>query len=192
MLADSTAYQGRAPVIADDALRAATLARGIEKPRYEVDGRFDRAVRLAREHGSTNQHLAAVYEWAWTSFFWLEDALKVSDLYDQVEKLAIGSQDADDLERLSNLLPLLVNALHQEMLQPELAAIERRRAALTKALEAAKDDTVRPNNSLHAHALLLMTHVATISAGDDPAKLDQIWQEFTSVRSVSRTGDFPV
>ena len=49
----------------------------------------------------------AVYHWAWTSYFWFDDAQKLTDLYEQVEKLAIRSQDANDLERLSNLLPLL-------------------------------------------------------------------------------------
>ena len=192
MLGDSSAYQGRMPVLVDDAYRAAILARGLEKPRYEVDGRFERAVRLAREHGAASQHLAAVYDWAWTSFFWFEDGLKVSDLYEQVEKLAISSQDADDLEGLNNLLPLLVTAVRQGMLTPEIAAVERRRTALTSALEAAKANTSRPNNSLHAHAMLLLARITEINSDDDLIGLEKVWEEFTSVINQSHgLGTFP-
>src|SRR5262249_10870168 len=38
-LADPSKYEGRGTALADDALRAAKLARGLEKPRFEVDGR---------------------------------------------------------------------------------------------------------------------------------------------------------
>ena len=130
LIGDGGVYQGRTPALADDALQAAKLARGLEKPRFEVDGRFERAVRIAREHGLSTQQLAAVYDWAWTSYFWFDDAQKVTDLYEQVEKLAVRSQDANDLERLSNLLPLLIGAVRHDMLTPEAAAIDTRNAAL--------------------------------------------------------------
>ncbi len=192
LIGDGAAYQGRTPALAGDALQAAKLARGLEKPRFEVDGRFERAVRFAREHGLATQQLAAVYHWAWTSFFWFDDAQRVSDLYEQVEKLAIRSQDANDLERLSNLLPLLVGAVRHDMLTPEVAGLEARRAALVQSLEAAKGDTSRPNNALHAHALLLLIRLTTIRPGFDAATLDAIWIEFASVIEQSHgLGTFP-
>ena len=67
------------------------------------------------------------------------------------------------------------------MLTSEAAAIDTRRAALVQALEAAKRDTSRANNALHAHALLLLTRLTTISPEFDFATLDAIWTEFTSV-----------
>jgi hypothetical protein len=192
LIGDSATYQGRAPALADDTLQAAKLARGLEKPRFEVDGRFERAVRIAQEHGLPARYLAAVYDWAWTSFFWFDDAEKLTDLYDRVEKLAIGSQDANDLRRLSNLLPLLCTAVHHGMLTPQAAAIATRRAALVQSLEAAKVDTLRPNNALHAHALLLLTRLTAIRPGFDAAALDMIWTEFTWVVEQSRgLGTFP-
>ena len=61
---------GADPALADDALLAANWPwRVSEKPRFEVDGRFERAVRIAREHGLSTQQLVAVYHWAWTSYF---------------------------------------------------------------------------------------------------------------------------
>lgn len=192
LIGDGAAYQGRALALADDTLLAAKLARGLEKPRFEVDGRFERAVRIAREHGLPAQQLAAVYDWAWTSYFWFNDAEKLTDLYERVEKLTIGSQDANDLKRLSNLLPLLGAAVRHHMLAPEAAAFDTRRAALVQSLEAAKVDTSRPNNALHAHALLLLTRLTAIHSGSDAAALDVIWTEFTSVIEQSYgLGTFP-
>jgi hypothetical protein len=191
-IGDGTAYHGRTPALADDALQAAKLARGLEKPRFEVDGRFERAVRIAREHGLSTQQLAATYAWAWTSYFWFDDAQKLTDLYKQVEQLAIDSQDANDLEYLSNLLSLLVPAVRDGMLTAEAAAIDMRSTALVRSLEIAKSDTSRPNNALHAHTLLLLIRLTTIRPGFDTATLDGIWTEFRSVIERSHgLGTFP-
>jgi hypothetical protein len=192
LIGDAGAYQGQRLALADDALQAARLARGLEKPRIEVDGRFERAIRIARGHGFVTKQLVAVYNWAWTSFFWYDDAQKASDLYDEVERLAIDSQDAKDLERLSNLLPLLGAAVRNEMLSVEAARIETRGEALVKSLETVRRDASRPNNALHAHALLLLIRLATIREGFDQTTLDAIWVEFTSVIEQSHgLGTFP-
>ena len=192
LIGDGAAYQGGAPALVDDTLQAAKLARGLEKPRFEVDGRFERAVRISRERGLPAQQLAAFYDWAWTSYFWFDDAEKLTDLYERVEKLAMSSQEANDLQRLSNLLPLLGAAVRYNMLTPEAAAIDKRRAVLVQSLEAAKVDTSRPNNALHAHALLLLTRLTAIHSGFDAAALDMIWTEFTSVIEQSHgLGTFP-
>jgi hypothetical protein len=191
-IADPSKYEGRSTALADDALRAAKLARGLEKPRFEVDGRYERAVRIARERRLQAQHLAAVYEWAWTSYFWFDDAYRATELYDQVEKLAIASRDANDLERLSNLLPLLVSAVNKGLLPEDDGQIDKRRAALIAALEEAKSETARPNNSLHAHAMLLLDKITSIRRDDDVSDLDEIWNEFTSVIEQSAgLGSFP-
>lgn len=189
---DGAMYQGQLPTLAEDALRAATLARGLERNRYEVDGRFDRAVRLAKDNGLKNHHLMAVYTWAWTSYWWFEDSKRLTELYDRVESLAISSQDADDLERLTNLLPLLTNAVDTGMLTKHEANVDKRRENVVAALEAAKADTSRPNNSLHAHALLLLSRVTAIRSSGDAAKFDGIWDEFTDVIKQSHgLGTFP-
>ncbi len=192
-IADTSKYDGRSTALADDALRAATLARGLEKPRFEVDGRYERAVRIARERRLHAQHLAAVYEWAWTSYFWFDDAYRTTELYDQVEKLAITSRDANDLERLSNLLPLLVSAANNGLLSEDDGQIDKRRAVLVTALEEAKRETARPNNSLHAHAMLLLHKITSVCRNDDDVSdLDEIWKEFTSVIEQSKgLGSFP-
>ena len=178
---DGRQYQGAPPTLAEDALCAAELTRGLEKPRYETDGRYERAVRLAREHKLPTHELKAVYGWAWTSYFWFDDATKLNTLYAEVEKLALASDNADDLERLNNLLPLLINAVAHEVLTTEEAAIDSRRISLMNALERAHKDESRPNNSLHAHSLLLTLRLTeTARSGDLPA-LDSLWEGFTEI-----------
>jgi hypothetical protein len=82
--------------------------------------------------------------------------------------------------------------VHQDVLSSEDGQIDKRRAALVAALEEAKDNTARPNNSLHAHALLLLIRIATLRRDDDASDLDEIWNEFTSVIEQSAgLGMFP-
>ncbi len=70
--------------------------------------------------------LMAVYGWAWTSFFWFDDAVKLNALYADVERIALASDSADDLERLNNLSSLLIDAVRHGALDAESAAIDRR------------------------------------------------------------------
>lgn len=192
LIGDGNSYDGRVPSLAEDALETARLSRALEKPRIEVDGRYDRAVRLAKENKLEKHNLTAVYEWAWTSYFWFEDATRLNALYDEVEALAVTSKNADELDRLTNLLPLVINAVRQGMLPGDVAKIDERRDRITKALEAAKADTSRPNNSLHAHALLLLSKLTSVRSSEAAANLDCIWDEFTSVIKQSHgLGTFP-
>ncbi|MBV9428919.1 MAG: hypothetical protein JO084_14465 [Bradyrhizobiaceae bacterium] len=192
LLSDGTQYQGVTHTLAADALRAAELARGLERPRYEVDGRYERAVRLARDHNLKSQELIAVYGWAWTSYFWFDDAIKLNELYDDVERLAVDSTNADELERLNNLLPLLGNAVAHNVLDRGAAKIDKRRAALAKALDRVRKDESRPNNALHAHSLRLLLKLSQIGLPEDTAQLDDVWREFSSIIDKAKgLGTFP-
>ena len=106
-IADGSQYQGQSTTLVEDARRAALLARGLEHATSDVNGRFDRALRLARDNNIRKLELAIAYEWAWTSHFWHDDHIRTSELYDDVARLALASDEATDLERLSNLLPLI-------------------------------------------------------------------------------------
>ena len=191
-IVDGSKYQGLAPQLAEDALLAAELARGLEKPRYEIDGRYERAVSIAREHKLRAHELAAVYEWAWTSNFWFDDFAKLTALYNDVERLSIISTNADDLERLNNLLALFETPVQLGLMTPEAADIDRRRSALLSALEKARKDGSRPNNSLHAHSLLLNARLTQRATIKDPDALDGIWHEYkTLIEKAEGLGTFP-
>lgn len=191
-IADGSQYRGQSAALVEDARRTALLARGLEHTPADVNARFDRALRLAREHNIKKLELAIAYEWAWTSYFWHEDHIRTSELYDDVERLAIGSDDANDLERLSNLLPLIRMSVHTGSMNAPKGKLKDRTAALKSALEALMVQTSRPNNALHAEALLLMTRVSEkgVEHRDDPLK--DIWVSFTNViKRAEGLGTFP-
>ncbi|MYA88478.1 MAG: hypothetical protein F4X97_08520 [Boseongicola sp. SB0662_bin_57] len=191
-IADASQYQGQSVALVEDARRAALLARGLEHSSADVNGRFDRALRLARDKYLKRLELAIAYEWAWTSHFWHEDHLRTSELYDDVERLALGSDDANDLERLSNLLPLIRVSVHTGSMEASKGKLKDRTAALKSALEALAVQTNRPNNALHAEAMLLMTRVSEkgVEHRDDPLK--DIWVSFTDViKRAEGLGTFP-
>lgn len=191
-IADGSQYQGQPAALIEDARHAALLARGLEHASADVNGRFDRALRLARNSNFKKQELAIAYEWAWTSHFWHEDHIRTSELYDDVERLALGSDDAYDLERLTNLLPLIRMSVHTGSMDESKGKLKDRTAALITALEEMAAQTNRPNNALHAEALLLMTRVSErgIENRDEPLK--DIWISFTDViKRAEGLGTFP-
>jgi len=191
-IADGSQYQGQPAALVEDARHAALLVRGLEHAPADVNGRFDRALRLARDNNIKKLELAIAYEWAWTSYFWLEDHIRTSELYDDVEHLALGSDDANDLERLSNLLPLIRMSVHTGSMDESKGKLKDRTAALKTALETLAGQTNRPNNALHAEALLLMTRVSEkgVEHRDDPLK--DIWASFTDViKRAEGLGTFP-
>jgi hypothetical protein len=192
-IGDGTQYSGTPHALVDDCRHAALLARGLGKPRTEVDGRFLRAVRSAQQYQLPKLELAAIYDWAWTSFFWFDDFAALNSKYDEVEKFAIDSDTADDLERTSNLLMLLRNCVGAGVLTAESAKLEVRVTALRGALDRLRGDTSRPNNALHAHALSLLQEVMErVHFGNDDIDLSDLWDEFRSVIEASDgLGTFP-
>ena len=93
--------------LAEDCLETALLARGLDRPRTEVEGRFDRAERAACDHGSKRQLLRIKYHRAWTAFFWHEDSAEFSRLYEAAASLGLGTDNVWDLERLVFLWQLV-------------------------------------------------------------------------------------
>lgn len=191
-IADGSQYLGLHAALVEDAQRAAILARGLEQAPADVNGRFDRALRLARDGNLKKLELVIVYEWAWTSHFWYEDYVRTSELYDDAERLALRSDDAGDLEHLTNLLPLIRMSVHTGALNAANGKLKTRTAALNTALEKLKGETNRANNALHAEALLLMSRVSHkgVEHRDDPLK--DIWVSFTDVmKRAEGLGTFP-
>ena len=98
---DPDRYAGVGYQLAEDCLETALLACGLDRPRTEVDGRFDRAERIAREHGTERQLLRITYHRAWTATCWYEDYAEFERLYESAESLGLGTDNVWDLERLA-------------------------------------------------------------------------------------------
>ena len=109
LISDPKRYQGAEYQLAEDCLQTALLARGLGRPRTEIDGRFQRAERIAEKVGIRQQQFRFVYQKAWTAYRWFNDIDEVNKLYDRAEELAAGTAHSWQLELLVNLW-ILVNA----------------------------------------------------------------------------------
>lgn len=140
--------------IANKAVQSAQLARGMDRSRAEVDGLFDRAIKLAEHLGSPEQVYLSKYEKAWTTFFWFEDFEKFSQLYDELETIAETSVNISTLQRQNNLSGLLRASQGDKQFPQKY--VQTKRANIKKWLaEFASDDT-RPSASHQAKMLLAL------------------------------------
>ena len=148
----------------DDCLEAAELARDLERPRAEVDGRFDRAERVADKYGSTHQRFVCAYSRAWTAYWWHEDRPAVLRHYASAEGFAEGSRNAYELELLTNLWYILHSMVSRG--ETDSVDLERRTISLNAALGRLALERDRPSTSLQARSLGLMVRLVRSRAGD--------------------------
>lgn len=174
-----TALRGGGPAFqfVDDCLAAATLARDLERPRTEVEGRFARAERVAVEYGTPHQKLESLYQRAWTAFFWYEDYKQLPELYQLAEERAKDSRNANEIELLTNLWLVLRRAVHDGELSEAEAGLSEHTAVLTEALERLRKEHDRPSTALQARTLLLQMRLAATP----PDRADAILRELTEV-----------
>lgn len=146
-----------------DAIAAAVLARSLDLGRTEVDGRFLRARRLAKEHGTAHQRFLAVYQHAWATYWWFEDFPTFLELHDEAAALAQGTENVRELELLVNLWNVLQVSVAHGTLQPapDLAS---RRTTLEVELRRLAADTARPSTSLQARTHLILIDLPVAAA----------------------------
>jgi hypothetical protein len=133
--------------IVEESLRSALLARGLDKPRTEVDGRFDRAERLAREVSNSSQLHRIWYQRAWTAVWWFDDMREAFRLYDLLATEVLNSEVIWEIEDLVNLWLALLVSHPQE---------GERTAALRAALQRHADDHSKKTSSLWGRTQLLL------------------------------------
>jgi hypothetical protein len=180
-LQDPTAYDQREMERVNDALAAAILSRDLERSRFETDGRFDRAIRLADRFGSRRQRVEARYEQLWAAFYWFDDIDRLNEGFDAVAALAYESDDAETIELISNLVQNLANASSLGHATADSLKLEERRDALVAALEVLAAESDRPNNALEARTSLLFTAATRAMIAHDTDALKALWPQFSDV-----------
>jgi len=144
----------------DDAIESAILSREIEKPRTEIDRRFSRAERLAKEHGNEYQQFEVAYQLAWTTFWWHEDLPSYMDSYPRVEERVINTQNIYNLERLTNLWYCLNTLRRQDEKIVGKYFFTTHTQTLKKKLGEIANEEEKPSASLYARTLLLEIELA--------------------------------
>lgn len=187
---DPARYQGIEYQFVEDCLQTALLARGLERPRIEVDGRFERAKRAAEKYGTEQQKLRIAYARAWTLFWWYEDYTTFTGAYDDVEHLAKGTSQATDTELLKNLWQLLYAAVSRKDLDASEAKLTERTNTLRNALHRLQEDKSRRTTALQATAQELLLDLVEAQGNKD--KRGRVLREFTTIFEESKgLVDFP-
>ena len=104
-------FQGMETQRVTEALLAAKLSRGLENPRIEIEGRFERARRLAQKDGTQRQQLEVHYETILTAFWWYDDFELLRSSYDKFEAMMLPDEHVKNIEFLSTLAQLLVTSV---------------------------------------------------------------------------------
>lgn len=180
-LSDPMSYEGMRRQEVAEGLLAAKLSRSLEKPRFETDGRFSRAIRLAEKYGSERQQFEARYEALWTAICWFDDLDLLHQEYDAFEGRVIGNDHIPNLEFVSNLLQMLVNSVLHGTWTAEECRLAERVERLNCRLDVLALDENRPNNALEAKTLRLMGSVNQALLTKDQSAVTAIWPEFSEV-----------
>src|SRR5690606_8378863 len=93
--------------LVDDALESAQIARMLELPRQEVEGKFDRAVRFGKKVGSKKQLLRIHYQKAWTLVNWYDDYTSFIEEYRICKSLIDDESHIAEVELIANLVNVL-------------------------------------------------------------------------------------
>jgi hypothetical protein len=191
-ISDTGRYEGARYQLVEDCVRAANLARGLDRTRVEIEGRFAMADRIARELAIPSQLLRVAYQRAWTAHWWFEDFNEFLTHYDEVERHAAGSIEADDQERLLNLNQLLITAERRNLVPADRSRAAARRQALVAQLKALEADEARPNNALFARMLRTFINLTdAMYDGDSPA-LSAASADLKGIAEASKQlGQFP-
>ncbi|MEG4035246.1 hypothetical protein QUA03_15600 [Microcoleus sp. S36b_A4] len=176
---DPTRYQGIEYQLVEDCIEAATLSRELEWPRVEVEGRFTRAERVAEQYGTPQQKLQCAYDKAWTSFWWHDDFNTFNRIYDNVERLAVGSNQVKDIELSVRLWQLLWATVQRSQLNASDAKLDTRAKTLRIELQRLQAEQDRPSTVLQSRSLELLMDVSEFN--DKPAELKRIFSEFRKV-----------
>ena len=192
-IADTHRYLNARFQLASDCLHSAILARGLERPRAEIEARFEQAIRIADELGRTQQAMRIRYTFAWTMFWWFEDLPKFMSLYDDVEARLLDSTQTSEVQQLYTLWSLTAASERNGRLEPEIAKTEKRRQTLLSILEPLAKESARPNNALEAQTYLAMIQMHSVMHTGTDAELAVCWQEFGRILDASKPlGTYPV
>lgn len=163
----------------EDCYEAALLARDLELPRVDVEGRFHRAIDNAEHVKIREQKLQILYNFAWTEYWWYEDYESFNQLYIKVEELVVGSAQADDIELLVNLWVVLHTAVQKGFITAENADLLRRIQIIKGELNRLINDEQRPNNALQAQTNKL--NIDLLETLFQNRSTDQIFEQFIKV-----------
>lgn len=96
--------------LVEDALETAILSRKLEKPREEIEGKFDRAIRFCKKVNSNKQWIRIHYQKAWTYLYYYDDFSAFIEEYKTFKKFISEDSSISEIELYVNLFNSLRGA----------------------------------------------------------------------------------
>lgn len=93
--------------LVEDTLEAAILSRMLEKPKDEIEGKFDRAFRFCKKINNDRQWTRLYYQRAWTYAQYFDDYIAFVSDYKQLVNLMNSTSSISEIELYFNLFNLL-------------------------------------------------------------------------------------
>ena len=162
-----------------DAIDVAVFSREQELPRIEVEGRLERAIRLADKYGTANQKFMARYQKCWTAFWYFEDFQILKDCYNDAQRQALAAGGIDNLEKLSNLHTILMTARDRTKGIISKAFFDSKTKTLLTELEKIATNLQAPSSSLFSRAL--MAQVSMTNAVRSGQSVEESLEKFEKI-----------
>ena len=157
------------------ARKSLILARQLELPGTHICGLIGRYQRFSEEYGTEIDVADAIYDAAWTIYWWYPDDEAYYEYYKKYESLAI---DSDNVNLFSNLITLYLN-LFSISIRNKLN-IEEHSYKIQEKYQQFISDPSKPNTAIEARASYQLIR---FFLGDN---IDEIVEELIAVLNDSK------
>jgi len=147
-------------------LDVAILSAELEYSEIEVEGLFERAIKVAGKFGNNQQLLDAHYHFAWKSHFWFENSVNFEENLHLAFRAIEDSTSSTKWEMVVTLLNVAVGhaKIKGKALSDDLSVIKQKTVGTLTSI--AEDDT-KPSNSLYARTQLAMFELQSLNSIED-------------------------
>ena len=170
-ISSATRYSEYDFQLVEDALEAAILSRMLEKPREEVECKFERAFRFCKKINNPKQWIRIYYQRAWTYLNWYDDYSLFIEDYKSLKTYISKDSNISDVELYFNLFNLL-NALSFNTffnLTDYKIDIKSERIEIIDILTVLENIRQKPNSALIAKTYkILLNLTLCIHQGENP------------------------
>lgn len=149
-------------------LDVAILSAELDKPTFETQGLFERAIKIAKKFGTKQQLLDAYYHYAWKAHFWLEEFEIFEENLSEVYDCAQSSSSATKWESVVTLISVHRSYAKLNKIIPtiDIEVIEQN---TLKKLHTISDDEATPSNALFAKTQLAIFELHKIKSIEESA-----------------------
>lgn len=158
--------------LVEDALQSAILSRMLEKPRDEIEGKFDRVHRFCKKLDVTKYYIKYHYQRAWTYLYWYDDYESFIEQYIELKKYITDETNIDYIELYFNLYNSLFGFMNSQDIRSQEIDLQKEKNDILSLLKQIKLNTKRATSSLIAEtyiALITLNNNVVFNENSDEA-----------------------